>query len=201
MHKQLTVFVITLFLPFSIFATDIRKLEDSNRMINPIELIATRFGNLNRQERKELAIEFNKLFKVLDNAIPGLTPSEKEWLKKENWESAFHSKRFSSLKKRGEFQQELIKEILEEIIGATNCIIETQKIRQEIHCWSQISYYFVQGEILEYGLQILEKDKKIFLSKKDFYGKELFDGNLYRLLGQGIIKYITTPYLAGELKN
>ncbi len=204
MCRQLIIFAIILFLPFSTFAADIRKLEDSNRIVNPIELIATLVVNLDRQERKDLAIEFSKLFKVLDKAIPSLTPSEQEWLINESSESAFDSKRFSSLKEKVEFQQKLIKEILESILGATNCIIEAQKIRKEIHCWSQISYYFVQGEILDNGLRILEKGNKIFISKEkiqDLYDKKPFDRSLYRLLGQGIIKYIITPYLAGELKN
>lgn len=202
MCRQLILFVIIFFLPFSIFAADIRILEA--RIIDPIEFIATRVGNLDRQKRKELAIEFSKLFKVLDNAIPSLTPSEQEWLIKEKPLVVFDLKRFSYLEEKVEFQQELVKEILEKILGATNCIIQAQEIRQEIHCWSQISYYFVQGEILDNGLKILEKGNKIFISKEkiqDLYGKKPFDRSLYRLLGHGIIKYIITPYLAGELKN
>ncbi|MDV6346446.1 hypothetical protein R2083_02820 [Nitrosomonas sp. Is35] len=164
-----------------------------------------------RQQRKELAIEFKDLFESLDKAIPSLKPSEQEWINQERnnvyrmEDKVKALERLSKLEETVEFQQEFIKKHIQKILEATNCIIQAQEIRREIYCWSQLSYSLTEETGLNYALTTLEKWQKIYISKergkKGLYLGDLLKWDFYGFVGRNIISSFVIPYLARELKN
>lgn len=206
MCRKLIVFTIIIFLPFPALAT----ANFGDLILGTKEAV-----NYDRQQRKKLAIDFESLFKSLDSTIPSLKPSEQEWINEE--QNNIHAEvrktaglektleRQENLLRTVEYQQGNIKKHIKGILKAANCIIQAREIRQEIHCWAQLSYSLTDREMFDTAFSVLEKGKKIYISnekkKKIFLLDDSLNGRIYDLFGRGINKSFVIPYLAGELKN
>jgi predicted GTPase len=165
-------------------------------------------GERNRESRVQYAKELSSFFKKIDESIPSLSPSQREWLEKELRESKKTKNFYREVEvfNTKEYNIHVVKMKLKSWIGGLNLVIQEKQLNREVYIWSVIAEELVRTDFWS-SLHVLMVehnlvDKNLFCRESD----EKIDQYMFYLANAisptlNILKYIIQPYLKGELLN
>ncbi|MFV1977291.1 MAG: hypothetical protein ACC651_16230 [Candidatus Scalindua sp.] len=163
MMKRTRIIVFFLFLlPLSSFASE------NDSWIK--ELLS--FDSKSSISRQKIAKGLLKEVRKLDAYIPSLKPSEAKWLEKEEKSLEKLSgdawmQKLRALSLSSESQTEEIKDALQELIKALECVLEEKTTKTlELYCWSYVSYLLTNSSEFNEAIQVLRNSSKVDFSKK-----------------------------------
>jgi len=162
----------------------------------------------NKEGRLSYAKKLSSFFKKIDEFIPSLSPSQREWLDKElkEYEKTKNRSRYVEISKTKEYKINDIKMYIDRITSLLDSVSKSTELKNEIYLWSLISEFLLKLNfwsalhisIEEHGIV----DKRLFYSdpsrKIDQYSFYLINGVIP---ATQIISNIIQPYLKGEMNR
>ncbi len=152
--------------------------------------------------RVQYAKELQSFLKKIDESIPSLSPSQREWLEKElgEYKQSGNIRRYIEISKTKEYKIKTVKNHLGSMISTLNSIIKKPPLKGEAYYWSLIAEELMDVEfwstlhilIDEFSLvdsKLFEPDSSKIIDQYKFY---LNNGSLPASL---IIKNVIQPYL------
>ena len=180
----------------------------------PLQSIAYDYGTpqfpkiQNKEGRHSYAKELSSFFKNLDEYIPSLSPSQKEWLDKElkEYDRSKNISRYWQISGTKEYRINSIKIHIDSISLVLELIPKSKILQNEIYLWSLISEELLKVDFWSSLHILIEEhgivDKKIFYSDPsksiDQYGFYL---NNATIQASQIISNIIQPYLNGKMNR
>src|SRR3990167_2749956 len=166
------------------------------------DLILGKFDANLRAVRRIIAKDILKHINSLDTLVSNPTPDEIAWIDMEKEESKKSLERRINYLDSPEFQKYMLKDYLKATKDSLLCVIGSANVSREMYCWGCVSYLLVDPSRLNDAIMILKVNHKI---SNDLNEKETFIVNSevgynanYHLFGEGILRYILMPYIAGK---
>lgn len=160
----------------------------------------------NKEGRLSYAKKLSSFFKKIDEFIPSLSPSQREWLDKElkEYEKTKNRSRYAEISNTKEYMIDDIKGYIDRVTSLLDSIQKSTELKTEIYLWSLIAEFLLKINFWSTLQTSIEKyeivDKKLFYAdsstKIEQFGFYVTNGVFPATL---IIGTIIQPYLKGEM--
>ena len=168
-------------------------------------IVPTLSSTLKLEQRRLAAGELNVYFENLDDYIPSLRPSEKEWIDKERATcdrllrqgNGSFGPRFDALANSTELAQLNLKEALAEMISLSINLKGELPLHEEISRWNRLSSLMMK-DVFQENFRAFANSGKVNIPKNanTLIGNgKTQDVGAYELVGKGIVALIVQPYL------
>ncbi|MDA2933667.1 hypothetical protein MYX82_04935 [Acidobacteria bacterium AH-259-D05] len=205
-NKHLTLMVILSLLSglvagaistFLLMPQSVSAQDSSQEVQDALYLLASE-SRLGGKVRHQAAISLLERMKKIDDAIPTLSSSQREWLKKAEQEASTSADRLANFVNSTEYTLERVKSGSSQLVIALEQIVETRvpDLELEVLLWSIVSYH-LSDEIFWDYLQTL-MDSGVVSESAELLGSSVGD-ILYRGWGRDIHEKIVMPFLNGTL--
>ena len=92
------------------------------------------------------------------------------------------------------YQHRRLLDMLSDTLGALNCVQSSERIAEEMYCWSQVSTLLMDEETIDVALSVL-RTARMVPRDEDMPVKAQDPKVWYGEYGRGIVRYILKPYL------
>ena len=156
----------------------------------------------NKEGRAAYAVKLKSFFTGIDEYVPSLSPSQKDWIDAERkaYRETNNYNQFSEVTKPKEFDIDNVKNMHVHLFNLLNLVIANPEGELEILLWTEIA---LQIWDLGYWTSIVSLGDRGIIDKK-FFGMTYWSHNsVYMNNGllpfKQIIQHIVRPYLVDEL--
>jgi len=164
----------------------------------------------NGKGRKAYAKKLYTFFSKIDEFLPSLSPSQRDWLEKE-WKT-YHknqnSQRYIAIVKSKEYKIDYVKFTHKKILIELAFIKNASEQKKELYLWTAITVYLLDTEYWQNLHFLIQKDlvDKKFFGSEDWYrfyldNEDYFFINMGEIPARRILINIVKPYFAGDLPN
>ena len=159
----------------------------------------------NGKGRKIYAKKLYTFFSKIDEYIPSLSPSQRDWLEKE-WKAYRKnqiSQRYFEIINSKEYMIDCVRTAHTLILGKLALIVVAAEQKEELSLWTDITVYLIDTVYWQNLYRLTEKglvDKKFF-GLKELWGEDNFFVNNGVIPVEQILNHIVRPYFTGNLPN
>lgn len=151
--------------------------------------------------RVQYAKELQSFLKKIDDSIPTLSPSQREWLEKElgEYEKSGNTRRYLEIFQAKEYKIKTVKNHLGSMVSTLNSIIKKPPLKDEAYFWSLIAEELMDVEL--WSILNILIDEFSLVDSKLFVGRYVKNDQCFFYHSNGIlpasqiIRNVIQPYL------
>jgi hypothetical protein len=174
-------------------------------LLIPCNIFADFFPQMGKEgdrvARKDYALTCILFIQKIDDSIPELSPSQEEWLKKEDaiYEKTKNTTRYWEVYQSKEYDIRFVKRYNRELLNTLELLVSPTLPEEEYYLWSLVATRLLDSE---YWNSLYSLSEKQLVDKKNFFSpiftswdRDLSFSNNGVIPSRQIIEHILSPYL------